>query len=70
MGEVVYMKGPTTMDLPPDRVLTAAIGEMKQVMVIGITMNDEEYFSSSTGDSKEILWLLERCKRAALSHVD
>lgn len=47
---VVKFPGSTTMDLPPDRVLEAAVGKLANVLVIGLTPDDELYVAASSGD--------------------
>jgi hypothetical protein len=66
MGEVVESGIPTTLDLPPDRILDAAKGKLDSVLVLGITTDEEEYFASSSADAPSMLWLIERVKKTIL----
>ena len=51
----------THLDLDPDLVLRAAVGELPGgVVVIGYDADGEEYFASSISDGPAVLWLLER----------
>lgn len=60
---VILFPGSTTNELPPDRILKAAIDEkVSLVVILGYTPEGKEYFASSTGDKQEIVWLLERLK--------
>jgi len=47
-------------------VLGAAIGKVEEVIVLGVTADDEFYFASSSGDKCEILWLVEKFKQELL----
>lgn len=71
MGEVVELNMETRLDIPPERVLKAALdGKMKCVVVLGIAEDGSEYFASSVGDGSEILWFMERAKLKLLSMPD
>jgi len=48
---VVHFTGGTTLDIEPDRVLQAAVGQLSNVLVIGITSDDELYVAASSGDT-------------------
>lgn len=63
---VINFGGGTFLDLPPDRVLSAATGKLEGVILLGYDKEGNEYFASSYGDATEILWLLERCKKRLL----
>ena len=68
MGRVVTLDVVTSLDIPADRVLTAASGHgMRSCLVIGYSNDGEEYFASSIGCGRKALWLLERAKTALLS---
>ena len=47
-------------------MLGAAIGKVEEVIVLGVTADDEFYFASSSGDKCEILWLVEKFKQELL----
>jgi len=70
MGEVVYPHFLTSLDLPADRVLEAALGELENVVIVGFTKEGDEYFASSVADGATALWLLERCKKRLLDAPD
>lgn len=61
--KLVYLNNTTRLNLPPDRVLEKAVGEMSGVVVLGYDKDGNEYFASSYADGGEILWLLEMCKK-------
>lgn len=56
----------TRLDLPPDRILSEAIGKLEGVVLIGWDLDGEIYKASSIADGGEVLWLLERTKAALL----
>jgi hypothetical protein len=66
VGEVVTFTGITKLDLPPDRILEAAVGTLEGVIIIGYTKEGAEYFSSSYADNGRNLWLAERFVRQLL----
>ncbi len=70
MSSVVYLKTVTRLDIPADRVLEGAMGELESVIVIGHTTDGNEYFASSMADGGNTLWLLERFKTALLNIED
>ena len=66
---VITMPVITKLDLPPERVLRAALKKgLSRVVVIGAT--DEEdpkyYFASSASDPADVLWDLEKFKLTLL----
>lgn len=70
MGEVVVWKGVTTENIPPERVLNAALSsELTDVVVLGYDSDGQEYFASSIANGPDVLWLLERLKLKLLKRV-
>jgi hypothetical protein len=69
-NNVTVFPGTTRLDLPPDRVLAAAVGQLETVLVIGYTSDGDEYFASSTANGADVVWLLERTKLRLLRTVD
>lgn len=64
---VVFLENETTLDVPPERVLSsAAEAKLNEVIVIGTADSGEFYFASSSGDGPVLLWLLERAKAALM----
>lgn len=60
---VVYLPVVTCLDVPAERVLNHALQhEFERVVVIGVTTDGSEYFSSSCPDGGSVLWDLERAK--------
>lgn len=62
MADVLPFTGVTRLDVDPDTIIKAAMGEMESVVIIGYDKDKEEYFASSIADGGTILWLLERLK--------
>lgn len=68
MGDVVNLGCTTSNEIPADKVLVAAIGELDAVVVLGYKKGSkEEYFAASFPTKEATLWLLERCKRQVLA---
>ena len=69
-GNVVSAPVITTLNLDPAQVLAAAAEHgLEAVVVIGRGA-DGEYFASSVADGGDVLWMLERAKKALLATVD
>lgn len=62
MSNIIEFTGATLGEIAPDLVLKAAEGKLTKVLILGEDAAGNEYFASSTGDNKEILWLLESLK--------
>ena len=65
-NNVLYLRGITKLDLPPDRILEQAIGDLQGVVVLGYDKEGNEYFAASYADGGEVLWLMERLKKKLL----
>lgn len=63
---VEYLDTATTLDIPANRVLEAAVGKLKTVVVIGYDDKDEIYIASSTGDRATIHYLAALAQKAAI----
>lgn len=70
MGDVVDLPVITTLDCAPDKVLSAAMGELESVVIIGYDKEGDEYFASSIADGGTSLWLMERFKKMLLEVQD
>jgi hypothetical protein len=71
MGEVVILQNVTSLDLPPERLLNAAIeAGPSKVLIIGVKEDGSEYFASSVADGGDVLWMLERAKLKLLQVVE
>ena len=67
---VILFNGITKLNLPPDRVLEAAVGKLDHVVIMGFTHDGDEYFASSQADGGDVMWLMERCKKRLLEIPD
>ena len=70
MGDVVNLGCVTKLDLPPDRILEQAIGQLEGVVVLGYDKDGQEYFASSYADGGDVVWLMERLKKKLLEVSD
>ena len=71
MGKVIPLNNITRFDLPVNQVLDGAKDELQDVVVRGYCKGgQEEYFATNMSDAKDILWLLERCKKTLLNILD
>jgi hypothetical protein len=70
MTNVVDFTGTTTLDLEPDRVLAKAVGELSEVVIVGLDKDGEAFFASSVADGGQALWHLERAKWRLMKMVD
>jgi hypothetical protein len=66
MAKVVFLNCVSRLDLPADRVLEQAIGNLDKVVLIGYDKEGAEYFASSIADGGTVLWLMEKMKKALL----
>ena len=66
MAKVIHFTGITKLDLPADRILGSAVGELESVVIIGYHKDGSEYFASSIADGGSVNWLLDRCKMKLL----
>ena len=56
---VIHLHQRTTDDIPPERVIEAALAaNLSVAIVIGRRADGTIYFASSTGDVKEAHWLI------------
>ena len=64
---VIDLEAVTTLDIPPDKILNAAIKHgLTDVVVVGWNNNGELYFAGSSAVGAENLWLLAQAQRALL----
>lgn len=56
---VIYLSEATTEDIPPERVIEAALdASLSVAIVVGRRADGTIYFASSTGDVREAHWLV------------
>ena len=63
---VIELETITTLDIPPDKILTKATGKLKEAIVMGWDRDDNLYFASSKADGGDCNWLIDKCKMALL----
>lgn len=63
---VVPFPGETLNDLPPDRILEAAVGKLESVLVVGVTRDKEFYLAASSGDLFQNHYFLSLATRELL----
>lgn len=67
VDKVTVLPVVTSLDIPTERVLTAALeAELKNAFVIGVDKDGELYFASSMADGGAVLWWMEKAKAALL----
>lgn len=65
-AKIYDFSGLTYADLPPDLILEAAVGQLKETLVIGYDNDGKLYIASSSSSNPKILWLLEMAKKRLL----
>jgi len=63
MGELIQLGGVTKLNIPADRVLEGAKGQLEGVVLIGFDKQGQVYAASSYADGGAVMWLLEMCKQ-------
>lgn len=67
MSNVIDLPVATTLPIPPERVLNAALAPgLERVLVVGWNPDGTMYFAGSHSDAPENLWLLELAKGVLL----
>lgn len=60
---VIPLNCVTRLNLPPERVLEAALEEgLEEVVLVGYDKDGGFYFAASKADGGSVLWLLELAK--------
>lgn len=71
MSNVVELNNVTRLDLPPKRILKKAKeADLETIIIIGVTTDGELYFASSAADGGDVLWWMEKAKKALLEIGD
>lgn len=71
MGEVVILDTETTLDIPAERVLQAAIEtDLDKVLVVGVEKDGTLYVAASGSSIGDNLLLMERAKRLMLEQIE
>ena len=69
MGDIIQLGGVTKLDLPVDKILEAAKGQLKGVVLVGFDNDGEVYAASSYADGGNVMWLLEACKTIMMDSI-
>ena len=69
-SNVVPLRTITKLDLSPDVILIAAIGKLKEVVIIGFDDDGDEYFASSKSDGGDVLWHVARVSHRLMVMTD
>lgn len=70
-SNVVVLPVATRLDLPPERILNAALARgLSEVVIVGFDNDGEEYFASSKSDGGDVLWHLQRAAHKLLKIAD
>jgi hypothetical protein len=63
-NNVIVLNVLTTINLPPERILNAALeADLAALVIVGYDKNGEYYFHSSIPHGATINWLLDQCKK-------
>lgn len=67
VDKVTVLPVVTSLDIPTERVLNAALdAKLQNVFVVGVDEDGELYFASSMADGGTVLWWMEKAKAALL----
>lgn len=70
---VIVFPGFTTLDIPVERPLKAALKEVdniEDIFICGRMKDGAYFFASSTANGPEIVWMIERAKQVIMDGVD
>jgi hypothetical protein len=69
-AKVIFIDRPTSLSLPPDRILEAALGTLDKVLIIGEDKDGDPYYATSVGDQDggyaEVNLMVDKFKRTML----
>ena len=69
MAKVIPIGTVTKLDIPVDKVLESAKGQLTGCLLMGFNNEGEFYASSSYADGGTILWLIEACKKKLMESL-
>lgn len=67
---IIPFPGVTSLDLAPNQILDNAPRDLESAVIVGYDADGELYFASSVSAGPEVLWLLEKAKKALLEVGD
>lgn len=62
LQNVVELGEITNCDIHPDRILSAALGKLQDVLIIGWDKDGTLHVTHSTAHGPSLLWLLEKAR--------
>lgn len=65
-AEIITLDMETRLDIPPDRVLEGAMGQLSTVLLIGYDSDEQPYFAASTSNKGDMLLMIERLRKRLL----
>lgn len=68
-AEIYEFTGETTLPLPPNKVIKYA-EDLKECVVIGVDADDEIYAAGSSGEVRDVIYLIELGKHHMLKLTD
>ena len=68
-AKIFPIGGITKLNMPPDKILEGAKGQLEGVVLIGFDKDGELYAASSYADGGDLMWLLEACKRKMFDSI-
>ncbi len=70
MGTVIELGTVTTSDIPPEKILTAALkADLGEAVVIGQRRDGTVYFAMSTAEAPSVNWMLDCAKRLLMDGI-
>lgn len=69
MAKIIPIGSVTKLDIPADKILEGAKGELDGLLLIGFNKDGEVYCASSYADGGTVLWLLEACKKMMFDSI-
>ena len=69
-SNVVAFTGVTSLDIRPDGILQAAVGNLTECTIVGFDKDGEFYFASTQADGGDVLWHLEKARFALMKITD
>lgn len=56
---IITFPGATMGEIAPDLILDSAKGKLTSVLLLGTDSKGNHFIASSTGDSAQLLWMIE-----------
>lgn len=70
MGTVIELETVTTVHIPPEKILSAALkADLTEAIVIGQRRDGTVYFAMSTAEAPSVNWLLDCAKRLLMEGI-